>query len=529
MVKLRNIMKLGVAAGLSAMMGLGPATAAEEPKRGGQLVIGAYQAPRHLNGAVQSGMATALPSTQLFASLLRFDDQWNPQPYLAESWEWSDDGKSLTVKLRKNAVFHDGEPVTSADVAFSIMATKANHPFQAMFSAVEKIDTPDPHTAIFRLNQPHPALLIALSPALSPILPKHVYDDGQDLKSHPRNSKDVVGSGPFKLVSFVPGKEVVLERFDDFFLEGKPYLDRVVLQINQDQTALVIGAQRGDLQMLPFTADPTQLRMAQADKNLALLDKGYEGIGALAWFGINTKREHLSDPRVRQAIGYAIDRNFVLKSLAMGFAKPSDGPIIGTSPYASKDVQRYELNLDKAKQLLDEAGLKPGKDGVRFRMTIDVLPGTAALSRNLAEYTRAQLRKIGVEAELRIAADFPSWTKRIAEHDFDMTTDVVWNWGDPVIGVHRTYLSTNIRPIVWTNTQSYANPKVDELLNQAAVETDMERRKELYAEFQKIVTTEAPILFIAEVPYHTVVSNKVGNPPVTIWGPLSPLDEVYLK
>ncbi|MEO6322777.1 MAG: ABC transporter substrate-binding protein, partial [Polaromonas sp.] len=110
---------------------------AQTPNSGGTLVVGTAQVARHLNGAVQSGVATALPSTQLFASPLRFDDKWNPQPYLAESWKLAEDGKSLTLNLRKNAVFHDGKPITSADVAFSIMAIKANHPFQTMLGPVE--------------------------------------------------------------------------------------------------------------------------------------------------------------------------------------------------------------------------------------------------------------------------------------------------------------------------------------------------------------------------------------------------------
>jgi peptide/nickel transport system substrate-binding protein len=162
---------------------------AQEPKRGGTLVIGSTQTARHLNGAVQSGVATAMPSTQIFASPLRFDDQWNPQPYLAEKWTLAPDGKSLTLNLRKNAVFHDGKPVTSADVAFTIMAIKANHPFQTMMGPVEKVDTPDPYTAIIRMSVPHPAIVLAMSPALCPILPKHIYGDGQDLKPHPRNSR----------------------------------------------------------------------------------------------------------------------------------------------------------------------------------------------------------------------------------------------------------------------------------------------------------------------------------------------------
>ena len=201
---------------------------AQEPARGGTFVYAYFQAPRHLNGAVQSGTATALASTQLFASPLRYDEAWNPQPYLAESWEMAEDSKSLTLHLRKNARFHDGEPITSADVAFSVMAIKADHPFQTMLAPVERVDTPDEHTAIIRTSAPHPALLLAMSPALCPILPKHVYDDGQDLKSHPRNSKDVVGSGPFKLVEFTPAQRVVMERFDDYFLEGRPYLDRIL-------------------------------------------------------------------------------------------------------------------------------------------------------------------------------------------------------------------------------------------------------------------------------------------------------------
>src|SRR5690606_18065599 len=174
-------------------------------------------------GAVQSGIATAMPSTQLFASPLRFDDKWNPQPYLAESWKLAEDGMSLTLNLRKNAVFHDGKPVTSADVAFSIMAIKANHPFQTMLGPVEKVATPDAHTAIVRMSKPHPAIVLAMSPALCPILPKHVYGDGQDLKAHPRNSAEVVGSGTFMFVEVKPGERVGLQRLDKFVLPGKAH------------------------------------------------------------------------------------------------------------------------------------------------------------------------------------------------------------------------------------------------------------------------------------------------------------------
>lgn len=506
-----------------------PVSAQEQAKRGGTLVIGSTQTPRHLNGAVQSGIATAMPSTQIFASPLRFDDKWNPQPYLAESWKLADDGKSLTLKLRKNAVFHDGQPVTSADVAFSIMAIKANHPFQTMFGPVEKVDTPDPYTAIIRMSVPHPAIILAMSPALCPILPKHIYGDGQDLKAHPRNSTDVVGSGPFKVTEFKPGQRIVLERFDKFFLPGKPYLDKLILTITPDAASLLLGFERGDLQMLPFVSPPTDLKRLAANKNVTLTAKGYEGIGPLNWLAFNTAKKPLSDVVVRKAIATSIDKNFITKALMGGFAQVADGPIVASSPFAVPDLVKYPLDLKKAGEMLDAAGYKAGANGERFKLTIDYLPGADDQQKNVAEYVRGQLKKVGIMVEVRASADFPSWAKRLASHDFDLSMDLVFNWGDPVIGVARTYLSTNIKPIIWTNTQSYNNPKVDDLLNSAGNILDPTKRRAYYAAFQKIVTDELPIDFINVVPYHTATNKRVGNVPMTIWGPMSPFDEVYLK
>ena len=504
-------------------------TWAQEPKRGGTLVLGYPQTPRHLNGAVQSGVATALPSTQLFASPLRYDDQWQPQPYLAESWDFADDAKSLTLNLRKNAVFHDGKPITSADVAFSVMAIKENHPFQTMLAPVETVETPDEHTAIIRTSTPHPALLLVMSPALCPILPKHIYDDGQDLRSHPRNTKDVVGSGPFKFVEFTPAQRIVLERFDDYFLDSQPYLDRLIINLNPDISTQSLAFERGDIDMLPYVAEPTTLQRLSKNGNVNLTQKGYEGIGALTWCAFNCDREPLSDPAVRHAIAMSLDKNFIIKALQGGFGRISDSPIAPDSPfYAEDSIVSYPFDLDKANALLDEAGYKAdGKKG-RFSLTVDYLPNSSQ-TKTLAEYIRGQLRKLGITADVRASADFPSWAKRMAEHDFDMTTDVVFNWGDPVIGVARTYLSDNIKNVVWTNTQSYRNPKVDELLKSAAMEPNEEKRKADYAEFQALVTKDLPIEYINVAPYHTASSKKVGNAPTSIWGTLSPLDEVYVS
>jgi peptide/nickel transport system substrate-binding protein len=511
------------------MGALGLFAAAQDPPRGGTLLVGTTQVPRHLNGAVQSGVATGLASTQLFASPLRFDDQWRPMPYLAETWHLAEDGKTLTLRLRRNAVFHDGAPITSEDVAFSIQQVRQHHPFKSMLDAITAVDTPDGHTVVLRMRTPHPAILQAMSPALMPILPKHIYGDGTDLKIHPRNSHQIVGSGPFKLVEFRPGQSIVLERFDRFFIPGRPYLDKIVFNINPEHMQLVMALERGKVHMLPFVSGSMHLRRLNTLPGVALTSKGFEGIGGLNWLAFNMAKPPLSDGRVRKAIAHAIDKNFITKVLMGGFAQPADGPIVPDSPFFSKDLARYPLDLAKSNRLLDASGLKPDAQGERLRLTVDFLPGDDEQQRNVAEYLRSQLRKVGIVVEVRISPDFPSWARRMVGRDFDMSMDTVFNWGDPIIGVHRTYLSTNILPMVWTNTQSYVNQEVDLLLQAAAQTQDTATRREHYARFQRIVTEDLPIVFINQSPFHTATTRNVGNVPASIWGPLSPYDEVYLR
>lgn len=232
--------------------------------------------------------------------------------------------------------------------------------------------------------------------------------------------------------------------------------------------------------------------------------------------------------RVRKAISYAIDRNFIRNALHAGLSKPATGPIAPDSPYYTGEVEPYKVDLDKANALLDEAGHARGEGGVRFQLTVDHIPAVPEQQKAIAEYLRPQLKKVGIEVQVRNAPDFPTWAKRVSNHEFDLTMDIVFNWGDPVIGVHRTYMCSNIRKgVIWSNTQSYCNKKVDELLEQAGQEMNLEKRKALYAEFQKIVVDELPLAWINVLPYYTVVHKGLANPPLTIWGMMAPMDELY--
>ncbi|MEM9222888.1 MAG: ABC transporter substrate-binding protein [Pseudomonadota bacterium] len=501
---------------------------AQEPVRGGTLITTLPQTPRHLNPAVQSGIVTGAPGAQLFAAPLRYDEDWTPQPYLAKSWEWSDDGLTMTLKLVEDATFHDGTPITSEDVAFSVDTIKENHPFKTMFGVVETVETPDPHTAILKLSQPHPALLLAMSSQLMPIIPKHIYGDGQDPKSHPRNSDDVVGSGPFKFVEFTPDQQVILERNDDFFIEGRPYLDRIVYRIIKDAPARAIGMENGELHLTTFENTVRNIKRMGENENLTATSDGYAAIGPIDWLAFNVGKDGpLADKRVRQAIAYALDKDFILNALMLGLAEDAKTGIHPGSPLHFDGVNGYDLDLDKANALLDEAGYPPNADGVRFSLTIDHGNPT---TKPQAEFTKASLAKVGIDVTVNSFVDFPTWAQKISNHNFDMTWDTVFNWGDPVIGVHRTYDSRNIKDgVIWSNTQQYANERIDELMDQAGQEIDPAKRAALYKEFQEILADELPVYWSNTLPYHTVYSDKVGNPPLGIWASSSPYDLVYLK
>ena len=516
-----------VAAVMSLVAFTAAGVVADTPTRGGTLVTVLGSNVRNLNSAVQSGIVTGYPGAQLFASPLRYDDSWTPQPYLAESWDVSDDGMSVTLNLVKNATFHDGQPITSSDVAFSVEVIKNNHPFKSMFAPVETVETPNAHTAILRLSKPHPALMLAMSGQLMSIIPKHIYGDVpiNEVKTHPRNNENVVGSGPFKLVEFKNGEHVILERYDGFFMEGRPYLDKVVMRIITDPAARAIAYENGEVHMGAFESLPRVINRLQKADGLNVTPNGYGGIGPLDWLAINTTKGPLADVRVRKAIAHAIDKNFIMKAIMQGTASESRTGIHPDSPFYNADVEAYALDLDKANALLDEAGYLKNGD-TRFSLTIDFgWPGV----KPQVEYVKAALKKVGIDVEVRASADFPTWAKKMGTMDFDLSWDTVFNWGDPVIGVHRTYDSSNIAKGVWSNTQGYSNARVDELMQLAAVEIDMEKRKALYAEFQAIIADEVPVYHVNTLPYHTVYSDKIGNPPIGIWGTSSPIDMVYLK
>jgi len=413
--------------------------------------------------------------------------------------------------------------VTAADVAFTLDIVKNNHPFGApMFGPVDRVETPDAHTAILRLSQPHPALMAALSPALLPILPKHVYGEGP-IQTNPANLAPI-GSGPFKFVEYRPGEHVVLERNDRFFLEGRPHLDKLVFKIIKDPMATLLAVEHGEVRYLPFANIRVRdLSRVKDNPALSFTQRGYEAFGTTNYLEFNLRKPPLDDVRVRKAIAHAIDKGFIVDKLISGQTVRLDGPMAQASPFRSDDLVRYPLHLDTANRLLDEAGHKRQADGTRFSLTLDWIPDANINSQEpTAQYLKSQLKKIGIDIVLRASPDLPTWASRVSNWEHELTMNGIWNYPDPVIGTHRAFLSTNQKKgVIWSNTEGYSNPHVDELLAAAGREPDLAKRKAIYAKFQKIVTDDLPFAWTNEEPLFTIYDRKLDGIPLSVWGALA--------
>jgi peptide/nickel transport system substrate-binding protein len=528
-LKTAGLATAGAVAGSVLPSSLGYAAA---PKQGGTLVHLIQPEVPTLATFLSTSSPVSQGGTRAYAGLLQYDFDLNPQPSLAESWTISDDGRTVAFKLRKDAKFHDGHPFTSADVQFGITEVlKKVHPrARNSFREVEQIDTPDEHTAILRLNNPAPYMMTAFSSYESPIVPKHLFE-GTDI----RNSKYAnapVGAGPYKFVEWKRGQFIRFDRFDGYFRKGQPYIDRLVQRSIADSATRTAVLERGEAHLTGFGGVPYSdaLELGKLP-HLSVTTKGYEMFSTIVWLEFNTRNAPFDNQKVRQAIAYAVDRQWVIDNIWFGFGKVATGPINSNLKHLyTSEVKDYNVadGLDIANRLLDEAGYPRNASGVRFEMSHDLTPYGEEWQR-FGEYVKQRLDLLGIKVTLRYE-DVATWLKRIySNYDFQMTSNWLHGFADPVIGVHRVYHSNSIRQgTVFVNCSGWSSKRTDELMDKAAVEPDATKRAALYKEFQQLIVEAVPVSWIHEIKFPTVYNNQFADLIVGPLGILDTLDQVHL-
>jgi peptide/nickel transport system substrate-binding protein len=507
---MKRIQQLGVA--LCAALALSGAHA-QTSKQGGTLNLIVQPEPPGINLGNSKLGPSSFVGSKIYEGLITLSPKLEPIPRLAESWTISPDGKTYTFKLRQNVKWHDGKPFTSADVLFSFKQyLPAVFPrTKLIMDQAESITAPDAGTVVFKLKQPYPAFMMIFEATGGTILPHHLYEGITEYRTAPANNT-IVGTGPFKLGEWRKGAYIKLVKNPDYWAKGKPHLDNVYFHIVPDAVGRSIAFESGKVDAIR-AGDVENFEIARlaAAPGTTLSKAGWEFLEPMAFFHMNMRKKPMDDKRFRQAIAHALDRQFIIKNIFSTFGEPVNGPF--TNSYGFKDASvetRYAYDPAKARALLDEMGLKAGTDGVRVELRLLPLPYGETWQR-LAEYVRERLGAVGIKATI-VATDVPGWVTRLTSGDFDLAFNFVYLLGDPAIGVNQTYLSTNqLNRGTAANVDGYVNPQVDALLLKAQYEQKRSERATLYAQAQKIMSEELPILWTHQMVMPTVYRAKVKN------------------
>ncbi|MFD0871838.1 MULTISPECIES: ABC transporter substrate-binding protein [Paenibacillus] len=441
-------------------------------KEGGTVVVAVPQDPDFLDPHLAVASGTQEMMFNVFEGLLKPNERGEVQPAIAQSYEISDDGLTYTFKLREGVKFHNGNPVTAEDVQYSyerLMGKDSGKPLSTAFGNVESVEIVDSQTIAVKLKANDVSFLSYLTAAILP-------EGYEDQNTAP------IGAGPFKFVEYAPNQRLVLEKNKDYYIPGVPYLDRVEFRIMPDSEASLLALKAGEIDMYPRIDSE---RAEELGDGFHFVD-GMQNMVQL--MTMNHSRKPFDNVLVRQAINYAIDVDEIIQVVAAG-----KGTKLGSnmSPAMQKYYQEglentYDVNLEKAKSLLAEAGYENG-----FSTTISV-PSNYKFHVDTAQVIAQQLQKVGIQAEIE-QVEWAVWLDRIYKgRDYDMTIIGLTGKLDPHEVLVR-YASD-----YKANFYNYVNPEYDKLIKQAQIELDDAKRVGLYKEAQKILTDDAVAVYIMD-------------------------------
>ncbi|HEX7040043.1 MAG TPA: ABC transporter substrate-binding protein [Trueperaceae bacterium] len=412
----------------------------------------------------------------VFSRLFTFNESMEPEPDLVVGESISDDGTEWTFELREGVTFHDGTPVNAEAVAFTIERMRSEGCGQyALFEPIAEVRVVDDHTITFVTDGLFPALRNNLAhPDAAIISPTSYQELGDDWGQHP------VGSGPYVFQEWVTGDHITLVRNEDYYGE-QPYFETIDFRFVTDDTSRALAIDTGEADVA-LRILPTDVERLSANPNLTI----GQVVGRSMIYPMKVTEGPFSDPRVRQAANYAVDKQTIIDRVLFGAGTPSRSLVEAVQ--WSIPVGFYEYDPERARQLLEEAG------AVGARITLlsptSRYPSDVEVSQAVAGY----LRDAGFDVDLQAIEDWPTYVETVERGQFDMFF-LGWggSTGDPDNAFRRLLHSSNAGQL-W-NPGGYTNPDVDRLIEEGGSEFDLDARRQAYEEIQRIVWEEAPWLF----------------------------------
>jgi peptide/nickel transport system substrate-binding protein len=526
----RNLIRAAGGVGLTLMSQRYAQSVSDRPIRGGTLTMLVDPEPTTLVALTNSADPTMLVSGKVNEGLLSYDFWLNPQPQLATGWSVDDNGLRLTFRLRPGVRWHDGEPITSDDVVHSIEMLKAYHPRgRSTFANVDRVETPDALTAVIVLSRPAPYLMQAFAGCESPMVPYHLYRRGDQVLQ--TSGEAPVGTGPFVFKEWVRGSHIIYERNPDYWDQPKPYLDRLIVRFIDNPASKMSALESGVIDLAPGTPLPlADIRRLMDRPEFAFETGGYQYTNQVVRLEFNLDDPIFVKSAVRRAVASIVDRKALIDRAWLGFGKPAIGPISpDLASFRDTSLAPPQIDLATAERQLDQAGLLRGTDGIRARLPLDYVPAGDGYLRS-AEFISEALKKIGIDAPVR-SQDFGAYVKRIyAERDFHFAVSRTNNMFDPAVGVQRVYWSKNFkRGVPFSNGAHYQSMEADALLESAASEGNLEKRRADYDRFQQVVLNDLPDVTLLAPTQITIARRSVANHTLTADGPAANLADAYIR
>lgn len=482
------------------------------PREGGVIVVGLQAEPTTLDSQQISDYNSHRAAYGIYDTLLHFEDESTEvEPWLAESYEISDDGLVYTLNLRQDVKFHDGTDFNAEAVKFNLeRQIDPNHPFhdtgefayaEFTWGMVDSVEVVDDYTVRITLKEPFAPFEnhLAMHPAAM-VSPAAVEQYGRDFSNNP------VGTGPFRFVSWTPGVEVVLEKNTDYWGQV-PYLDQVIFRpIIEDQSRLT-ELEAGGVDFI-VNVPPDDLARLQADARFTVVEQ--PGMHTW-WVAFNQSRPPFNDTRVRQAVNHAVNKQAIVDNILKETGTLAISPLPPVVWSYTDDIQTYDYDPDRARELLAEAGYPDG-----FTCNFWIPESGSGMQQPVAMGTaiQADLRAVGIDCQIQ-TFEWGTYLDRVItppeEAEFDMfQMSWIGDNGDPDNHLY-ILLSSEQWPPAGYNMGFYKNEEVDRLLREARTTLDRDRRTELYQEAQKLIAQDPPWLIIDHETQIVVMKNTIKN------------------
>ncbi|NTW00941.1 MAG: ABC transporter substrate-binding protein, partial [Oscillochloris sp.] len=454
-------------------------TEAVAPVTGGSVIRAITAEPTSLDPHAAPGSGQNIILPYMFDTLIFRAMDNSYQPHLAQSWEIAPDGKTITFVLRDDVMFHDGTPLNADAVVFTFKRfMQAKTSAGEGLAGITGVEALDPQTVRFTFSEPSAVFFSTLAtPYAGIVSPTAVAAAGEAFGQKP------VGSGPFKLAEWQQGTAVVLERNPDYHWSpatitnlGAPYIDRVIFKVIPDASTQLAALQAGEADLI-FINSPSHINKLKNDSSVELIETQ---LNSLVYLGFNCAKVPFNDPKVRQALSYAVNKDEILQAGLGGTGQVAFAPMAPTLPGFDSSLKQYELGYDpaKASALLTEAGFSAGADGILMKdgqpLSLTLLTFSRAPNEDVAILLQSQLKAIGVNVAIQ-QFDTATAAKAASAGEYDL---LLWRYDRNDADVLNVNLHSS--RIGSSNRFGYSNPQVDTLLDQAAHELDEATRAQLY-------------------------------------------------